>query len=579
MNKMINKSQEMIVRIIEIRPAIVVFFSMIVVFIHRDAVAMQSNSADTLYNGIILPAVWPPQNLDPASTAPMPVPYLEAPPSVIPINVGRQLFVDDFLVQETTLKRVFHQAKKHPENPVFKPETTHEIKPEFTTEPGQRDVVYLGHGGVFYDPEDRRFKMFYTAGWRGGLALAVSDNLLDWERPRIRQSDSSNIILPPGKLWSGGDNSVWLDVNATDKRQRFKYLTDRTTYPLGYANKNFQQHTLHVSGDGIVWSQGINTGRSEDYCSFFYNPFRKVWCFSIKPTFPIRVRHYLESREFLKPGDWETSTFWVRADSLDLPDPLIGDKAQLYSLNAVAYESIMIGEFYIHLGPDNQKASAGKFPKLTEIKLGYSRDGFHWDRPGRRAFIEATRKEGDWDRAYLHGTTGVFLVMGDELWFPYNGYSGIAADGTRGMYTGASVGIATLRRDGFASMEAGEKTGHLLTRPLTFTGKYLFVNVDCPDGELLVEVLDMDGNVIRPFSLKKCKSVKFDKTLHQIEWEGQPNLSALAGQPVRFRFHLTNGKLYSFWVSPDLNGASYGYLAAGSPGHESVLDTKGSDAR
>ena len=99
----------------------------------------------------------------------------------------------------------------------------------------------------------------------------------------------------------------------------------------------------------------------------------------------------------------------------------------------MAYESLLLVQFYIHLGPDNKACEEGKFPKITEIKLGFSRNGFHWDRPDRRPFIGATRKEGDWDRAYLHGTSGVCAVVGDELWFPYTGYSGVAPNGTRGM--------------------------------------------------------------------------------------------------------------------------------------------------
>ena len=35
-------------------------------------------------------------------------PYLVDPPAVIPIDVGRQLFVDDFLIQSTSLTRRFH---------------------------------------------------------------------------------------------------------------------------------------------------------------------------------------------------------------------------------------------------------------------------------------------------------------------------------------------------------------------------------------------------------------------------------------------------------------------------------------
>ena len=37
-------------------------------------------------------------------------PYLVSPPAVIPIDVGRQLFVDDFLIEQTTLTRVFRST-------------------------------------------------------------------------------------------------------------------------------------------------------------------------------------------------------------------------------------------------------------------------------------------------------------------------------------------------------------------------------------------------------------------------------------------------------------------------------------
>src|SRR5262245_35266354 len=61
---------------------------------------------ETLYNGIELPAVWPPK-ITATPRDPVAPPYLKSPPAVIPIDVGRQLFVDDFLVAETTLRRAF----------------------------------------------------------------------------------------------------------------------------------------------------------------------------------------------------------------------------------------------------------------------------------------------------------------------------------------------------------------------------------------------------------------------------------------------------------------------------------------
>ena len=81
-----------------------------------------------LHNGIELPYEWPPRDLDPDSDALMPVPYLQRrPASSISIDVGRQLFVDDFLIEKTDMQRVFHQARKHRANPVFKAETKDEL--------------------------------------------------------------------------------------------------------------------------------------------------------------------------------------------------------------------------------------------------------------------------------------------------------------------------------------------------------------------------------------------------------------------------------------------------------------------
>ena len=52
-----------------------------------------------LYNGIELPEPWPPRAED-FPNDPQRPPYLASPPEVIPIDVGRQLFVDDFLVEK-----------------------------------------------------------------------------------------------------------------------------------------------------------------------------------------------------------------------------------------------------------------------------------------------------------------------------------------------------------------------------------------------------------------------------------------------------------------------------------------------
>ena len=101
------------------------------------------------------------------------------------------------------------------------------------------------------------------------------------------------------------------------------------------------------------------------------------------------------------------------------------------------------------------------------------------------------------------------------------------------------------------------------------------MNLQAPRGRLQVEILDEQGVPFGPFSRQNCLPVSGDSTLSQVVWKEGADLSRLAGRPVRFRFHLTNGKLYSFWVSPEKNGASNGYLAGGGPGFTGPSDTVG----
>src|SRR4051794_25039735 len=77
-------------------------------------------AGEVLYNGITLPNEWPPRR--PVTSAPQTPSYLIDPPGVIPIDLGRQLFVDDFLVADTTLQRVWHRPAYYDGNPILTPD-------------------------------------------------------------------------------------------------------------------------------------------------------------------------------------------------------------------------------------------------------------------------------------------------------------------------------------------------------------------------------------------------------------------------------------------------------------------------
>ncbi len=531
------------------------------------------NTGERLYNGIVLPQEWPPRDIDLTATNPIPVPYLEVPPEIIPIDVGRQLFVDDFLIEQSDLSRSFHKPQKYEGNPVLKPETPIErgqVEPE-----GYPKGHGKGHagaapksGGCWWVPEEQVFKLWYETSWCGPIAMAESRDGLHWERPDLDVLPGSNIVLPKGitpDSWT-----VVRNWNAADPQEAWTmYL--REPGPTG-------QSLCLTSPDGVHWNNRTSTPKGTgDRSTHHYNPFRKKWVFSIRAGAKARARRYYECDDFIKGAMWKGSDVvdWMRVDRNDRVDYLIGDTPQLYNLDAVAYESIMLGWFEIHQGPHNTDCAAVGRPKITELMYAFSRDGFYYDRPDRQAHIPASR--GDfWDRGYVQSLGNICTIVGDKLFFYYIGFQGNGKP--HGLYDNSATGVAFLRRDGFASMDAKDQSGTLTTRPVTFSGKHLFVNVNAPHGGLRAAVLDRDGNAIEPFTLANCVLLSTDSTLEPVTWKGGSDLSGLAGRPVRFQFELSDGELYSFWVSKDDSGRSDGYLAGGGPGYTGPTDTEGKAA-
>ncbi len=444
--------------------------------------------------------------------------------------------------------------------------------------------------GVFYDPQDRLFKMWYMAGWYNASCYAVSDDGLHWSRPDLDIEPGTNRILAKRERHQRDGGAAWLDHYATDPSERFKrftYFRDKKDigfvygdlYPVGSPN-DWEGGEIYTSPDGIHWKFRAKTGwPCGDNTGMFYDPFRKLWVYSVRlHNTRGRVRGYRAHADFVQGADWSEKDvlFWQTADDDDLPEPDLGYQTQLYKVGAVGYESLMISLHAIHRGPPNEVCAVGGFPKYVDLTVGYSRDGFHFSRPDRRAFIAGSRKRGTWNRAYIHSAGGVCLVVGDKLYFYFGAWSGLSPRLDGHMYAGGSTGVAMLRRDGFASMDAGSSFGALVTRPVIFSGSRLFVNCHCPHGELRAEILDEHDKPIEPFRLEACVPMRVDKTLQSVAWKAGGDLARLNGRPVKFRFRLIDGSLYSFWVARDRSGASHGYVGAGGPGFSGPTDTIGS---
>ncbi len=233
-----------------------------------------------------------------------------------------------------------------------------------------------------------------------------------------------------------------------------------------------------------------------------------------------RIVARAESKDFIN---------WTNYRAAIIPDRLDAANQQTYGMSAFRYEGLYVGLLRIMTG------------QSIDIQLAYSNDGADWQRCFDRTSFIPCGAAGGWDAGMVL-TASEPVLVGEELWFYYGGWQKQHHE-----WGETSIGIAKLRRDGFVSLDAGEKEGELLTRPVTVSGPRLKVNAAAAGGAVAAEVLDESGRVIPGYGRKECRPVAADTTAGELTWAGNRNLSALAGRKVRVRFFLKQAHLYSFW--------------------------------
>jgi hypothetical protein len=104
-----------------------------------------------------------------------------------------------------------------------------------------------------------------------------------------------------------------------------------------------------------------------------------------------------------------------------------------------------------------------------------------------------------------------------------------------------------LRTDSFISLRAGAQEGEMQTKPLLFNGGRLMLNLSTSAaGSVRVELQDADGAAIPGFALADAEPLYGDSIARAFVWQGNPDLSTLAGRPVRMRFVLREADVFSF---------------------------------
>lgn len=531
------------------------------------------DNPNALYNGIVLPDEWPPKRSYSSEIRRGMSPYyLSKKPEVVNISVGRQLFVDNFLIESTTLKRTYYYPEYYSGNPILQPDKDWER----VSNKGSAFAAPFSDG-IWYDETESKFKMWYMAGG-GGYSVnnagvtcyAESADGINWVKPVLSVVSGTNIV---DKGSERDASVVWLDKQEANASKRYKM------FQVAGGKGNWKYH-YKTSADGKQWRDNSSPSQSvADRSTVYKNPFRDVWVWSMRHNvrvkssdpYTIRARDYYENADPVagnQNAKADLGLFWFGPwpdEQKHLHYHNNDGSPGIYNQDAVPYESIMLGFFSVWQGPENDVCSADNVIKRNQIMVGYSRDGYSWHRDDINPFLAVDENRAAWNNGNLQSVVGTPIIVKDKLYFYL---SGRRLDGTNEI---TSTGLATLRRDGFVSMKG---TGELLTSKLKFTGEHFFVNANIK-GELRVELLNADGTVLPGFAKADCKPIVSDEVKQKVEWNDNSNLASLKGKNIKARFYITDGEIYSFWISPEPTGESQGYTGGGGLGlHNSGIDKK-----
>jgi hypothetical protein len=465
----------------------------------------------------------------------------------------RQLFLDDWVVSKTeNIQRQQGKVTKNPDNPI--------IRRDKPWDASRTDL----YGSVVYDPENKRIQLFYAAnnvpnGHEDRLAYAESrDGGKTWVKPEFdhvpfREYKRTNLVmLPPSQVICGP--CVFRDEHETDPAKRYKLFTSSypdTAYlgiPRIYEHRGQFLYAIDNPGlppgcdlpglyvayspDGIHWqtpAKRISNMMSDTSQSAFWDA---------------RIRKYIAYVRARTKNDRSVA----RMESNDFEtwsDPQVvleGTPAQcLYSMGTMPYEGIYIGTPWIFDQPSESRGGPVIWPELA-----VSRDGINWTRPFPSVALIPTGAKDSADSRQIR-LANSWVVLGDKILFCY----GQSKQPHTTVDMQIDIGMATLRRDGFAAMTAGEKPGKIVTKLLRFKAGQLWINAQTePDGFIKAEIVDAQGKPLPGY--KENVSIAFagDSVEIPLGWNEKDTIPAAGNSGNSIRFLLKNAKLYAFWIKP-----------------------------
>lgn len=483
----------------------------------------------------------------------------------LPINLGgrKYLFIDDAILESTG-------DCKFVVNPPVKAEIVlSNIKGAFRK-----------HLTVIEDEQGR--VRIYTSVEDDRLAVWISDDGINFYEPEIQwYKGRKNIVINEPV----GTGVVFVDPNAPEE-ERWKYVSnysDRAVYVYyskdGFTFRKYKQPVIPIpTGSQVnvyydyqkqVYSAFLRsdflrtrTGTTErSYVLVETRDIRKPWPFKpINFNDPryrdgkskISLTWFLDNGPLSPPGiSAEYPFVFTRCEELDpeFTDIYIA-KAHKYPWADDVYLAFPVVYFHykgslplereILCSPER---GLGSGPLETQIAV--SRDGVHWKRYPRPAYVGIGVHKGiDFKTAYIaYG----MVRRGNEIWQycfcePHYHSPWVKFDEKR------SVIRLVQQFDRFVSLDSPyDKETVIVTKPLIFTGNKLVLNVDTDaTGYVQVGFLDENGNKIEGYSLDECVYINGDFFEKEVEWIGKgTDVSLLQGKQVKLIFKLRGAKLYS----------------------------------
>ena len=484
-----------------------------------------------------------------------------------------ELFIDGRLISSMKgARRKLNQPVKHKQNPVLVADKPWEVGGP-------------GYGTVHYDPKTKLFRMWYQT-WKkkkgiseGNLCLATSRDGVKWTKPVINKDTGTNLVSPPdvpGFQCPG----IIRDEHDPDPARRYKML-----FSCAPNNKSSSwMSSAGFSPDGIHWTTvkplKIIPFSDTQVCPLWDSRNRRYMAILRFGPPNVRLVARTESEDFLH---WSPKVTVFRRTTRDAVQ-----QTQFYQMAPMPYAGGFIGLIGAYHNESLKPITPDKpWTDRQDLQLAYSRDGVIWSRVGGSGTVSYSElmakrdwgprarasvflpygdmKKKDWDWGYvIPYFTPDPIVVGDRIHFYYAGTN------AKHWWTWTGdppkldpnpkppkkgVGLATLRVDGFVSVEAGPKGGSMTTRPILFLGDTLTVNAEAKGGSLTVEALDAEGKPIKNFGIESSVPLTSDSINHKLAWKGQADLHQLQGRPIRLRFHLKGAKLYS--ITPGTRHAHY----------------------